>query len=431
MPPQDSPENIRYIVGTERRLEDVLRAEDVAPLLREALRTGVHRVIVGDDAGKTLWTSGDGVPATMGEATENCPLRLEGEPVGTVKVFGNSEKRDLLKAVASLLSGTLNILAATNLKRMLTTELHTTVVSQSYEDLLIAHRELKASETRYRELAETLEKKVDERTAELKRAYNRLLQSEKMAAVGQLAAGVAHEINNPVGFVTSNLQTLRKYVSRFTEMLAVSREILNGQPPASETFNRKWRELKLDFVTGDVEELLRQSLEGTERVKRIVADLKGFSHIDESELSPLNINRELERTLKIMARAFPGESEIIKDFHPLPNLIGNGSLLCQAFMNIILNAVQAQPQTLQLTIETRYQDGQVRITFSDNGPGIPTEIRNRIFEPFFTTRDVGQGTGMGLAVTYDIVTSMGGTIDVTCPEAGGAVFSIALPLQEH
>jgi signal transduction histidine kinase len=264
----------------------------------------------------------------------------------------------------------------------------------------------------------------------LQRAYSRLLQNEKMAAVGQLAAGVAHEINNPIGFVTSNLQTLRKYVGRFLEMLAFSRGTIAAQLPDPEIFHRKWRELKLDFVSTDVPELLRQSLEGTERVKQIVADLKGFSHVDESERSSIDINHELERTLGIIARTLPEQADVVKDFQPLPNLVGNGSLLCQAFMNIILNAAQARPKGLCLTIGTRYQSGRARIVFADNGPGIAAEIRGRIFEPFFTTRDVGQGTGMGLTVAYDIITTMGGEIEVVCPDAGGSVFTITLPLQE-
>ena len=323
--------------------------------------------------------------------------------------------------IARLIGDALNSIMANNLKRMLTTEIHTRVVNQSYDELRESHRQLMESEKKYRDLAENLELRVQERTGELKRAYARLLQQEKMASVGQLAAGVAHEINNPNGYVLSNLNTLRKYVARMTSML----EYYRGLHEAAGS--EKWRELKLDVVLGDVDELLDQSVSGAQKVKQIVSAFKGFSHVDDMGVSAVDINHEIDRTLGVLSGEMPRDTRIIKEFGVLPAFEGNGALLCQVFLNLFRNAFQARSEGLQLIITTEYEDDTLRIRFSDNGPGVPDEIHGRIFEPFFTTRDVGHGTGLGLTIAYDIVNGYGGTIEVENSKKGGAVFLIQLP----
>jgi signal transduction histidine kinase len=313
---------------------------------------------------------------------------------------------------------------------MLTTEIHTKVVNQSYDELLETNRRLTLSEKRYRELAESLEVRVRERTEELKRAYARMLQQEKLASVGQLAAGVAHEINNPLGFILSNLQTLRKYVGKFAGMLEFYRSAADtGQMTAGlvQTAEGKWRELKLDFVLSDLEELFSHSITGAERVKKIVADLRGFSHVDDTGSGSIRINDELERTLSVIAAEIPSDAQIIRNFSELPEVKGNAGMLCQAFLNIIRNALQCRPAGLKLLIRTEVAGAKVRLSFVDNGPGMPEEVRKRVFEPFFTTRQVGDGVGMGLTVAYDGVKQAGGTIAVKSQEGRGTALIIELP----
>lgn len=424
------PQAVSFVVGEEKRLTEILHDGEVLPLLKGTVKAGATEVTVCDENGVVLWQERN--PAGRSEYGGSLPLHLEGEPVGKLVVKGERSREEFLKGIAGLLLVALNTIIGNNLKRMLTTEIHTTVVNQSYDELLESNRCLAESEHRYRELAESLEQQVEERTGELKRAHARLLEQEKLASVGQLAAGVAHEINNPMGFITSNLATLQKYVARFVVMLDYYRGHLSSDDEMARQAGEKWRELKLDMVRADVGDLLSQSLAGAERVKKIVADLKGFSHIDEVAEGETDVNAEIERTLSVMTHGIPGDAEIVRDFGQLPSLCCNPARLCQAFLNIIQNAIQARPDGLRLAISTRFSsDNGISVSLSDNGPGIPPEIRKRIFDPFFTTREVGAGTGMGLAVVYEVVTSLGGAIDVACPAEGGTTFSITLPVRRN
>lgn len=422
-------QSIEFIVGQERRLQEVIGAVDVVPLLKAAVRAGASEVAVCNGEGELLWSERN--TATDASILGSKTLYLEGEPVGTLQIKGPAGREEYLKGIGGLLGETLNAIITTSLKRMLTTEIHTAVVNKSYEELLEINRQLAASEERYRELAESLELKVQERTEELKRAMAQLLEQEKLASVGRLAAGVAHEINNPLGFVSSNLGTLGKYVGRFVSTLTAVRQLAESGALGGEAARRladTWREQKLDMVMGDIDDLMRQSIEGAERVAKIVADLKAFSHVDETEVREVDLNVEIDKTLNVLASQMPPRNEVTRRYGTLPQFVCNPAQLCQVFLNIVQNAIQAKGEGVQLVITTSVEEGAIRIDFADNGPGMPDEIRGHIFEPFFTTRDVGMGTGMGLAVVYDAIRSYGGTVEAVCPPSGGTVFTIKLPL---
>lgn len=425
---------IDFVVGAEKKIWDLLSAAELMPLLGGILKAGASGAAVRDRSGGVLWACGASIEE--GGVTEDAPVCLEGEEVGRVSVAVRDFDRTYLKGLVALLAGTVQIVMNTNLKRILTTETHTTVVNSSYEELLQTNRRLAVSETKYRELAENLEKKVIKRTEDLKRTYGKLLQREKMASVGQLAAGVAHEINNPLGFIVSNLHTLRKYVVRYREMLECYRAAFENAGmtvQAGELPNRKWRELRLDFITGDTEELIGQCLNGAERVRKIVSDLKGFSHIEDGDEMPVELHDEIDRTLNVLAHEIPQDAQIIRDYRTVPVFVCNPALLCQVFLNIVLNALEARPADLRLTIRTDRVEDKLLISFSDNGPGIPEDIIDRIFDPFFTTKDVGKGTGMGLTVAYEVITGYGGTIEAENKPGEGATFTIQLPAKrgEH
>jgi len=429
---QNRTENIEYIVGAEKKIQDIITDAEVMPILKGAVKAGASSAIITDAQNKNLWTCGSHPEDSS--FTETLPIYLEGEAVGKLEVTGDSKDKKYLRGLSGLLTDTIHMILHTNLKRMLTTETHTTVVNKSYEELLEINRKLSISESRYRELAENLEKKVQERTEELRRAHAGMLQQEKMAAIGQLAAGVAHEINNPLGFISSNINTFSKYVSRLKDMVAFYKASLeDSRVPESvrKSSRQKWEELKLDFISSDIEELIKQSLEGTERVKKIVSDLKGFSHIDEGTEAVIDINTEIDRTLNVLTHEIPEGTEIIKDYNPLPGFKCNPALVCQVFLNIILNAIQARKLTLKLFISTGYNNSRIVIRFSDNGRGIPEEIRSRIFEPFYTTKDVGKGTGMGLTAAYETITAYGGTIEVESRPEEGTTFTITLPVKRE
>ncbi len=422
-------QQVKYTVGEEKGLLEILRAGDVVPLLREVVRAGAAEALLLNSAGEPIVAERN--PAVTAAVTVTRVLRLEGEPVGTLAVSGRVGDELRLDGLVGLLWVAINTILANNLKRMLTTEMHTAVVSQSYDDLLAANERLTASEARYRELAETLDLKVKERTAELERAHARLLQQENMAAIGQLAAGVAHEINNPLGFITSNLSTLQKYVSRFVAMLEFFRSrVASGMPPAdvSSQCDLKWKELKLDMVLADIGDLLSESLTGAERVRKIVADLKGFSHVDAEVEGDVDVNEELDRTLSVLTHEIPPGTEIFRDYGLLRPYTCRPTLLCQIFLNIVQNALAVRQEGLKLTLATRLHADRLIVSIADNGPGIPPELRSRIFEPFFTTREVGAGTGMGLAIVYDSVKTMQGEVAVADAPGGGACFTVTLPM---
>jgi len=422
---------IVYCVGEERSLRDVLPESEAAALLAAASRAGLRGVRVVGPSGKALWGSGDDVPPP-GEGDPRRSILLEGEAAGSIVLPAGVAGGETQDALLALLVDTLTAMAHNNLKRMLTTETHTEVVNRSYEELLVTNRSLSASEQRYRELAGTLEIKVRERTEELSHAMARLVQQEKMASVGQLAAGVAHEINNPLAFVMSNLHTLKRYTERFLDIIARYQRVFEQGGVAQQDRDdlRKHRELlRVDTISVDVGDLLRQTLEGTERVRKIVADLKGFSHIDEEGEAPVDLNREIDRTLSVMTHEIPAGAAIVREFSPLPVIPCRPGAFNQLFLGLLRNAFQARQEELRLTIRTGVSGDRVRIAFSDNGPGVPADLRTRIFEPFFTTKDVGKGKGLGLTVAYDIVTAHGGTIDVEDTPGGGATFVLQLPIR--
>jgi hypothetical protein len=314
-------------------------------------------------------------------------------------------------------------------KRLMATSVHTTVVNQSYEELRETNRLLAASEAQYRELAASLEKRVEERSAELKRAHAVLLQQEKMASVGQLAAGVAHEINNPLGFIRSNIQTFGRYADNLGEMLLFFRGMTDLPAPQRRTAEEHWRRLKIEVILGDIGELVEQSLEGAERITKIVAGLKGFSHIDEAGERLIEVNAELDRTLEVLSAEIGKRGAVVsRDYQGAPVVFGSPGLLCQAFLSIIMNALESREQGAAVAIRTHGRGaGAVVVEVADNGRGVPEDLRTRIFEPFFTTKPVGAGTGMGLSIAYEIITGLGGTLQVSGRQGGGSVFSITLP----
>lgn len=413
-------EHLDFVLGADVGIADLLTDRDVMPFLKQGLAAGLSGAQIRDADGQVLWAVGTPNVAS----THSARLVIEGEPVGTVCCTGQGEAPQV---AGTIIAGALNALLFSSLKRKLTTEVHTQAINQSYADLLDRNHRLAESEKRYRELAATLEVRVEERTRDLQQACTRLLQQEKLVSVGQLAAGVAHEINNPMGFILSNYAMLEKYVERFRVALFFLRE---RSGPSGE-IEEYWGRNKLDLVLEDAVELIRQSREGGERIKKIVSDLRSFSHIDQNDNEPVDINQELERTLSVMAHETPADAEIIRDFASLPKIAGNPALLCQAFFNLIRNAFQCRSQGLVLSLATRSGEDKVVVEIRDNGPGIPEELQSRIFEPFFTTREVGQGMGLGLSLAYDVVNNAGGSIVVDSRPGEGSRFIVELPCRSE
>ena len=258
-----------------------------------------------------------------------------------------------------------------------------------------------------------------------------LLQSEKMAAIGQLAAGVAHEINNPVGYVYSNFSSLQNYVGDLFSLIDAYQKAAEQQDAAFrsvlEGINRR---LDYEFVRDDMADLVKESRQGLERVKQIVQDLRDFSHIDSGDWQLADLHKGLDSTLNVIWNEIKFKAEVVKDYGDLPMVECLGSQLNQVFMNLIVNAAHAIEKQGMIWLETGRQGELVFVRVRDNGGGIAPQHLSRLFEPFFTTKPVGQGTGLGLSVSYSIVDKHNGRLEVESEVGKGTAFTVWLPLRQ-
>ena len=283
-----------------------------------------------------------------------------------------------------------------------------------------------------------LEEKVRLRTDELEQALknlqntqSQLVNQEKMASLGQLTAGIAHEINNPIGFISSNLQTLQDYATRLLKLTVFYEKIVSKT--ANETFLALQRDiqqrLQFDFVRTDLPELLSESIDGNDRVAEIVKNLKAFSHVDNAQWQPANLVDGLENTLKIAANQLKYHVEIHRDYAAdLPEVYCQPNQINQVLLNLLVNAAHAiTKERGTITISTGIEGTNVWVDVQDTGAGIAAENMQRIFDPFFTTKPVGKGTGLGLAMVRSIVTRMGGSIECHSEVGVGTNFGLLLP----
>ncbi len=269
---------------------------------------------------------------------------------------------------------------------------------------------------------------------ELKLTQAKILQQEKMASIGQLAAGVAHEINNPIGFVNSNLGTLRKYAVKLGEFIEVQAKMIValGTAASQEEHSEARKKFKVDYVLQDITDLVEESLEGVERVRTIVANLKTFSRVDQAERKASDLNECLESTINIVWNELKYKVDLKREYGELPLVVCYPQQLNQVFMNLLMNAAQAIAEHGVITVRTWHDDGVVRVAITDTGNGIPAENLPRLFEPFFTTKEVGKGTGLGLSIAYDIVTKQHhGEISVQSEVGCGTTFMVTIPLVEE
>lgn len=293
---------------------------------------------------------------------------------------------------------------------------------------MIAARTRELTEANERLEREQLE--LTQLLGKVEEAQSQLLQSEKMAAIGQLAAGVAHEINNPVGFVNSNLGTLKGYVGKLLTVLDAYERASGRLPPGDrDEIDASRQDADLDYLRQDVLDLLRESQDGLARVRKIVQDLKDFSHVDESEMQEADLNAGMESTLNVVWNELKYKVEMVKDYALLPPVRCVPAQINQVFMNLLVNAAQAIDERGIITLRSGVEGDWVWMEVADTGKGMTAEVRRRIFEPFFTTKPVGKGTGLGLSLSYDIVVKKhGGRIDVASEPGRGTTFRVWLPL---
>ncbi|RQP22551.1 ATP-binding protein [Piscinibacter terrae] len=268
----------------------------------------------------------------------------------------------------------------------------------------------------------------------LEQAQTQLVHSEKMASIGVLAAGVAHEINNPIGFVSSNLGALGGYVAdllRLIEAYEAAEDALGeASPQRLAAIRHAKAAIDLEYVRADIGDVTRETAEGLARVTKIVQDLKDFSHAGESHWQTSDLHKGIDSTLNIVRNEIKYKVEVVKSFGELPPIECLPSEINQVFMNLFVNAAQAIDQRGEIRIATGVDGEGVWAEVSDTGRGIAPEHLPRIFEPFFTTKPVGQGTGLGLALSYAIVKKHHGRLDVRSTPGTGTTFRISLPVSQ-
>ena len=267
----------------------------------------------------------------------------------------------------------------------------------------------------------------------LEEASSQLMQSEKMASIGQLAAGVAHELNNPIGFVHSNLGTLDGYLHDLLAIIEAYEHLIVNQPESAEltALHRRLEECDFAFLKGDIFNLVSESKDGLGRVRKIVQDLKSFSRVGEQEWQEADLHQGLDSTLNIVWNELKYKCQVVKEYGDIPPVHCLISQLNQVFMNLLVNAGHAIERQGTITIRTRrHGDDAVCVEVADTGSGIAAENLTRIFDPFFTTKPVGQGTGLGLSLSYNIVRRHHGRIEVDSTPGQGTTFRIILPLRQ-
>lgn len=265
---------------------------------------------------------------------------------------------------------------------------------------------------------------------QLRETQTLLIQSEKMNSLGQLVAGIAHEINNPLAYISSNLHSLRESFDDISDGYRELEEVIrkNGNAEMQNAAESIRSEYDMDFIFDDFADLHRALIDGIARIRKLVTDLRTFSRLDEGEIKDIDIRESLESTLAVAAPELKKRRiEVILEIADLPCVQCYASELNQVFLNLIINAAQAMNQQGTLKISAKEEEGKIRMDFSDTGPGIPETIIGKIFDPFFTTKPVGSGTGLGLSLAYKIITEKHrGSLSVVSDAGKGAVFTIII-----
>lgn len=349
-------------------------------------------------------------PVTLGSTrpdTHAIPVEFNLETVAWLSGGRDDQER---QAAAGLVSFLMMFIA----KYRLAANLHHDTTEASYAELQRQNEALRASEARYRELSDQLQQRVDEQVGVIHKTQQALYESARLRSVGQLAAGVAHEINNPIGFISSNLRVARDYVKEMQTML----------PDTSDN-----QELATDFT-----DLLNESIEGAGRIADIVSDLKTFSSIDQADYTRCNINALLTSAIHLVQTEYDHQLHIMEQPSELPDISGHPSRLSQTFFNLLDNAAQAirseenSRDNGRILVKTLEQDGAIQVIIQDNGCGIPEANRSRVFDAFYSSRPVGSGTGLGLTVAQDTVRAHGGRLQLHSREDTGTRVTLTLPI---
>jgi len=386
--------------------------------------------VEGSVAGKVAKTGQPVLVTDVGSTSEPVDLRA-------MRVFGVSSLaavplrvKDRVFGVLEVASGEAGRLSESDVKLLSAVASHVSLAVDKAESFGTIEGLSRGLEDKVRVRTEQLRAANEElQTAyrELQHTQMQLVQREKMASVGQLVAGVAHELNNPIGFVYSNVATLEDFTRRLRAMLEVYRQATLPEGDQARV-QAEWDRLKVDYALRYLDAMTQGIREGAERARKIVRDLRVFARGEDDVWQPVDLHAELESSLTLVNHLLKDRVVVHRKYGELPSVECVRSQIDQVFLNLLANAAQAIRGPGAITVETALENGLAHVTIADTGPGIPPDVLGRIFDPFFTTKPVGEGTGLGLSISYEIVKRHGGEIAATSPPRGGAVFTVRLPL---
>ena len=292
----------------------------------------------------------------------------------------------------------------------------------------LERRELMLTARSYRADLERQNVELAARKAQLERLQAQIVHSEKMAGLGQLAAGVAHELNNPAGFIIGNMALLRGYLGRLELVLSIYERASLPPDEAAELKLTK-KEIGYNALLPDLRSMIADCIEGAERIRDVVKNLRLFSRIDDADFKPVDLHESIDSTIRLLSRYYgSGRIRLVREYGALPAVNCYPGQLNQVWTNLLVNAAQAIKSEGEVKISTRVNGESVVISISDTGSGIEPAHLRRIFDPFFTTKPVGEGTGLGLSITYGIIKKHGGTISVESVPGSGTKFHVSIPI---
>lgn len=396
----------------EYTLGELLTPVAVARLQKALTATLGDSWQIRDEKGRIML----GKTTPVSTRSASMPLLLDFEKVGTLIAD------DLTQGEIAAARYWVEMALDAERRYRMVASLHVEAIQADYQALQIKHRALQESEQKFRDLSTQLEHRVEEQVTLIARAQRKLYLTEKMASVGTLAAGMAHEINNPIGFIRSNICTAMEY---FNQMAAALSAYHADSVAEAEQL---WDQNKIDLILEDFPGLLSESIDGANRISRIIASLMKYASIDYEASGKFDLNEAVRAVANIMGDQVSAGVAIEIDLQALPLIECDRGRINLMLMSIVQNAVQAISESGKVRIATRLLKNEISITVNDTGCGIPAESLSRIFDPFYTTRDVGKGTGLGLTVCADIASEHGGRIEVKSVVGVGSTFTICLPV---
>ena len=392
-------------------LKELLPTRNLTRLAKAINQIGLDYFDIVDTNGNSLLSKG------TASKIDKIALAPELEVIGFLQF--NSNKRKLAEPAANFI---LEIIQ-TNWRYQMASSIHLQVTQSDFDELVEKNKLLAQSESRYKELSESLEDRVKSQLKIIEESQRQLYETEKMASVGQLAAGVAHEINNPIGFISSNLHTASEYLGDIKKILhpilnAVNTKELFGDNDIQD----------IEFLMQDFDELLSESLDGAKRVSAIVADLKAFSNIDHSEDVYIDLRESIERVGRVFLTSVNRDITLTTDIQPVSKTYCKPGHINQLLLNLLHNSANAITSQGLITLTCRMENDKLLIGVCDDGKGMTEETKRKAFEPFYTTHDVGGGTGLGLTVSRDVVNAHHGEISIQSELGKGTRIYITLPV---